>query len=810
MMNARLYRTIFVSNRLILALAVQAGLCGVATIASPAHVVAAAEVAQPGADSTSRRHYDIAPAPLGDALAQFAAMAGIALSFDPAPLAGLRSDGLHGSYSVSAGFAKLLAGSGYELVDKGGGAWSLRKAPTGEALLKPVQVTAAGERTAYDRVQGFVARRSATATKTDTPLIETPQSISVVGADEIETIKAQSLMDALGYVAGVARVEGLDRTTESLLLRGFEAWADNGSMYRDGIKYGVNLNNGTQEPYGLERVELLKGAASVLYGAAAPGGIINTVSKRPTTETLRELNAELGSFERRQLSGDFAGALDGDANWSYRLTLLKRDSDSFVDHVPDNRTYIAPAFKWQPSAATSLTFLSEYQHDRTAYVYALPAEGTVLPNRNGRISRDRFQGEPGFDEYDNTRWSAGYLFEHSFDEQLRLHHSLRYFHQANRRPFIYSTVLTGDQRSVERGAVDVRDRSTAITTDTSLEYKWSQGAIAHTTLFGLDHTTQKHQQAMSTGDVAPLDIFAPVYGAAVGPMTAAGTKKLRDEKTGLYLQDQLKIDDRWVVLLSGRQDWSGNDNKPAAADSWSDERSDAFTVRAGVVYLADNGIAPFVSYSQSFEPVAGTDRSGGRFEPSEGEQYEVGLRYQPVGSETSLSAALYQLTKTHVSVTDPLDVLYSVQLGEARSRGLELEARTRLWDHFNLAAAYAYTDARTLKSSPLTPENDGSRTGGVPYHQASLWIDYDFAGIGWSGFKAGIGGRYVGATTGSYIVATVPAFTLVDAMVSYLAGPWQFALNATNLTDRNYVASCTYGCFYGEPRKVIGTVSYRW
>jgi iron complex outermembrane receptor protein len=754
----------------------------------------------------------IASQPLGQALNELARQTGLDLSFPADLVAGRTAPAVSGNLTVRQALDRLLAGSGLRAAVDGSNV-TVRPVAQGEAdELAPIVVTGrVDQETAAGPLHGYAAKRSATATKTDTPLIETPQSISVVGAQEIETLKSQSVSEAFGYVAGVARVEGVDRTTESLMIRGFEAWADNGSLYRDGIKYGVNLNNGTQEPYGLERIELLKGAASVLYGAAAPGGIVNTVSKRPTADALRELNVELGSFSRKQVSGDFGGALDAAGEWSYRLTFLQRDSDTFVDHVPDDRTYVAPALKWQPSAATSLTLLSEYQRDRTAYVYGLPVEGTVLPNPNGRIPRERFQGEPGFDKYDNERWSIGYLFEHAFNQDLKLRQNLRYFHQTNERPFIYTTTwTTADQREVERFAIHAEDRSRAVTADTSLEYRLSTGAIVHTMLLGLDYNTQRHAQTTAEASVAPLDLFTPTYGSPIGAMTPIGTRRNEDDRTGLYFQDQMKIADKWVVLLGGRQDWSHSDAKRARSSEWTREKTDDFTAKAGVVYLAGNGLAPFFSYSQSFQPEAGLDRNDNRFKPSEGEQYELGIRYQPANSDTLLSATVYDLTKTNVSVTDPVDPTFSAQLGKVRSRGLELEARTRVGRNVNLIAAYAYTDARTTKSSPLTPELDGVRTGGVPYNQASAWADYDFGGLGVRGLKAGVGVRYVDSTTGSFVNVTVPSFTLFDAMISYTTGAWRLALNANNVADKTYVASCTYACFYGEPRRVVATAGYRW
>ncbi|RZL03449.1 MAG: TonB-dependent siderophore receptor [Rubrivivax sp.] len=757
----------------------------------------------------------IAAQPLVGALNDLSKQTGIQVMAATEATEGVQAPAVSGRLTAEQALKALLANGPLRAVRSGDGSFIIERTPAqATSTLPPVTVTAsvAKQESATGRIQGLAAKRSATATKTDTPLIETPQSISIVGAKDVETIKAQSLMDALGYVAGVARVEGADRTTESLMLRGFQAWADNGSLYRDGTRYGVNVNNGTQEPYGLERIEVLKGASSVLYGAAAPGGIINTVSKRPTADTLREINVEVGSFNRKQVSGDFGGAIDDPAVWTYRFTFLARDSDTFVDHVPDDRLYIAPALKWQPSAATSLTLLAEFQKDLTAYVSGLPADGTVNPNPNGQVPIHRFIGEPGFDKYDNQRGSMGYLLEHAFSEQVKLRQNVRLYKQANARLFAYTPYPIGTlagQRAIARGLARVEDDSTAATVDTSVEYQWRSGTVAHTLLGGLDYSYQKHQQINNLGTLADLDLFTPTYGAPLGTLTYRGTRQFRDRKLGVYAQDQMKIADQWVVLLGGRQEWSKNDTRSADVPQppWANEDSDAFTGRTGLVYLAGNGLAPFVSYSQSFEPTAGIDAiTGERLRPTRGDQYEVGMRFQPDNGDLMLSATAYQLTKVNAVVYD--SGFNPRQLGMARSRGFEFEARARVTRQTNLVAAYTYTDARS--KDPLV-SNDTKRMAGVPFNQFSLWLDHDLRGLELPGFKVGAGLRYVGDTTASDTPGAVaPSFTLVDAMVSYATGPWRLALNATNLADKRYVASCTFGCFYGEPRKVIGTVSYRW
>lgn len=756
----------------------------------------------------------IAAGPLDRVLNIYAAQTGLMLAIDGQLTADKSSPGLSGNYSIEQGLAQLLLGSGLVAVRLDNGAYAIRRsaASAGVDSDKLPEVVVNGEQeNAYGPVTGYLATRSASASKTDTALLETPRSVSVVTAAQIEAQKAGDLNQALGYSPGVVRSEGADRTTDSFFIRGFSAGAANGNLYRDGSKYMVNSYDGQQELYGLERVELLRGAASVLYGTAAPGGIINTVSKKPTSEPLHELGVEFGSYNRKQIKGDFSGPLSADGEWSYRVTGLLRESDTFIDHVPDDRQYLAAALAWKPNARTSLTLQADYVRSRTDYVYGLPASGTILPNANGVIPSNRYIGLQGHDKYDGANTTLGYLFEHTFDNEIKLRNSFRAFRSNVELPSSSVAGLSADQTtSTYHSATERYDYSKAFTSDTSLEYKLQTGGVQHTLLGGIDSTFQYHTTRRINSTVTPqLNYFDPsALYALSNPVrsTVYADNALHD--TGVYLQDQMKLGPQWVLLLGGRRDWASDREMPVNGTASTRETSTANTGHAGVVYLADNGLAPYLSFSQSFQPQAGSDRLGARFKPTEGEQYEAGIRYQPKGSSTMLSAAVYQLTQQNVLATDPVNTSFSIQTGEVRARGIELEAHTSIGAHASLIASFAYTDART--TADTTAANIGKRRGGVPVRQASLWMDYDFGQWQMKNLKAGAGVRYVGDSTGVYVVGTVPAYTLIDAMLSYDTGPWRLALNATNLTDRAYIASCTYGCFYGERRKLIASATYRW
>lgn len=756
------------------------------------------------------KNFAIPAGSLDQVLNQFALDAGLEFSSDAALTNGKTSMGLQGSYSVQQGLQKILVGTGLQYRVNNG---MVNLVAASTAKLSTVKVSADSiQESAYGSVVGYVAKRSATGTKTDTPLIETPQSITVIGADQIETLRAQSISDAIAYSVGAFKAPYTERTSDEVMLRGFSIPA----TFRDGARYQTNRFDGQQELYGLERIEVLKGASSILYGAAEPGGVVNTVSKRPTTESLRELNVELGSFNRKQIAADIGGALTQDGEWSYRLTGVERDSDAYTDNVANDRTYIAPALKWQPSVATSFTLLSDYQRDHTTYSGdGLPLSGTALPNKNGQIPRNRFTGEPGYDRYDIERYAIGYLLEHAFSDDLKLRHSLRNYRMNQDWSAVsISLDLDADERTtLGRYAEDRIERNSLLSSDTSFQYDWQAEGITHKTLVGMDITETEVATGRYSRAIGMLDIYSPVYGGGVGAPTPDYGWRSDTKQLGLYLQDQLKIADKWVVLLGGRHDrvqQTQCDYFNLSNCYIDNEKSSASTGRIGTVYLADNGVAPFISFSQSFEPTTGVGRNSDRFKPTKGEQVEAGVRYQPAGTDLLLSAATYQLTQSNLLTEDPTNNGYQLQQGEVRSRGIELEAKGQASRNLQIIGAYTYTDARTTKASPLYPESEGKRTSGIPYDQLSLWGDYSLDGFSLPEVKIGAGARYVGETGSQWHSVKAPAYTVFDLMASYTNGPLRLALNITNLTDKTYLSSCPYRCFYGEPQKAVGSASYRW
>ncbi|VVN52177.1 Ferrichrome outer membrane transporter/phage receptor [Pseudomonas fluorescens] len=764
--------------------------------------------------------YAIAAGPLGPALNLFAQQAHVALLFDSTTVAGLSTAGLQGDFPINQGFAQLLRGSGLQAV-QGANGYVLVPVNTGGALeLGPTSITGLSEESSTEHVKGYVATRNLSATKTDTPIIETPQSLSVVTSDEIRDRQSETLSQTLDLTPGfTSQPTSFNRTSDRFRIRGFDVESATGGSLRDGLRLQNNSYDGVQEPYGLERAEVIRGAASVLYGQLSPGGLINTVSKRPSQTPYHEVNLQAGQNNRKQLSADFTGPLGDSDTLSYRLTLLDRKSDTAADHIQNDKVYVAPALTWRPNDDTSLTLLSFYQKTETGFSAPLPYQLTKgVGSGNFQIGRHDFIGEPDYDEMNGEMSALGYEFEHRFDEHTRISHKLRYYQsdvtwrylQVNTSGTNIATAQTSGL--LRRQYSDREERSRGLASDTHIESKWQFGDWQHTFLLGLDGYDTSYDSHNFRGTAQPLNLATYQYGQPVvvnkNPATDRGSQ-IDTLQKGIYFQDQIKFDERWILLLGGRHDWADQHTELFRNGDDSGKSNEATTWRAGLVYKADNGLAPYISYSESFFPVAGTNKAGQSFVPTQGKQYEIGIRYQPEGSATLLSAAVYQLEQRNVLSQDRTDINFSVQVGEVRSRGFELEAKSEVTPNLSLIASYAYIDARITKSDIAS--EIGQRSEDTPYHQAALWADYRLAALGVPQLRIGGGARYKGTTQASGVPSSMPAYTLYDARASYEIDPnWEVALNANNVTNKRYTY-CEFAiCRYGDERQLVSSVTYRW
>ncbi|WP_434603588.1 TonB-dependent siderophore receptor [Pseudomonas sp. R1-7] len=685
--------------------------------------------------------------------------------------------------------------------------------------LGEININAAAVENPTAPLAGKVALRNGSATKSNAAITETPQSVSVVTADEMRDRKSDTLADALSYTPGfTSQPSSFNRTSDRFRMRGFDVESATGGSLRDGMRLQYNSYDGVQEPYGLERVEVVRGAASVLYGQLSPGGFVNGVSKRPTETAQHELGMQYGNHDRKQLTADFSGPLGDSEVLSYRLTMLKRDSDTQQDYINDDKLYIAPALTWRPNEDTSLTLLSFYQKSDTRFSAPLPYQ-LVKGVGNGpvTIGRHDFIGEPDYDDMNGEMSAIGYEFEHRFDEHTRISNKLRYYEADVKWKYLQAqtsaAAINGAANTgvLRRQYSDRRERSRALASDTNIETRWNIGGIENTFLVGADTYDASYDSHNFRANTSSINIGDYNYGQPVvvnkDPSRDRGSQ-IDTFQTGIYLQDQIKFDDHWLLLLGGRHDWADQDQEGFATGQKLSQDDESTTWRAGLVYEADNGLAPYISYSESFFPVAVADAPGQTFEPTEGKQYEIGIRYQPPGSNTLLSAAVYELTQENVVKRD-LAGNNPQQIGEQRSRGLELEAKSDVTPQLTVIATYAYTDSRITKS--VIQSEVGQRSEDTPYHQAALWADYNFALFGVPQLKVGGGARYKGTTQASGIDSQLPAYTLFDAMASYqIDKNWDVSLNANNVTNKKYVYCEAAICRYGDERELVTSVNFRW
>ncbi|MGH8503091.1 MAG: TonB-dependent siderophore receptor [Gammaproteobacteria bacterium] len=680
--------------------------------------------------------------------------------------------------------------------------------------LRAIRVQGA-EESAYGPDFGYAVERSASGTKTDTPLIETPQSISVITRDRIEAQNADDLGEVLRYTPGVqGEPFGFEPRLTFLRIRGLDATTT--GLYRDGLQLrnpnfvaGYNL-----EPDGAERIEVPRGPASVLYGASNAGGLVNYISKRPTAEPFREIGLELGSFDQIEGKFDLSGPVDEEGAFSYRLTGLARDSDTQVDFIRNDRLFLAPAFTWRPSNDTSLTFLGQFQQDDTRNSQAIPAAGSLLPNPNGEIPVETFTGEPGVDRYDRTEYSAGYLFEHRASDALSFRQNARYYTVDLDDVSVFNDAFGQDLRTVGRSLFENFGELDGVAVDNQAQLEFASGPLDHSLLVGADYQHIEAASVQNFGAAPPIDIFNPVYGAPfAAPATPFTNSDQTQDQIGLYAQDQIRLQDRWVFQLGGRYDWADDEVQNRLDDTETEQSDNEFSGRAGVVYLSDVGLAPYFSYAESFLPVAGAAPDGTPFEPETGRQYEVGVKYQPRGVNRFVTVALFDLTRNNFTTTDPA-TFEDFQTGETRSRGIELEGVASFDFGLDLIATSTFMDVEVEASAD--PAEIGKRPTQVAEQLTSVWADYAIPLPGLSGLHVGAGVRYLGSSFGDAANAfKIPSETLFDAGLRHDWDNIQLKVHVQNILDEEHIASGFVRgddnfITFGTARAVTGSIAYRW
>lgn len=798
----RLGRPTFFRHALAQAIAVCA-LCGSFSVI-PATAQAASQVNAPMA-------FDIPAGTLASALNAFGSTAHILLSFPPQPVAGLNSAGLHGRYSVDTGLRQLLAGTGLQAVLNNDGSYALQPVTTSVLTLPESTVSAQDQESAWGPVDGYVAKRSASASKTDTSLLETPQAVTVITQEQIQDQAAKTVGAALRYTPGVVAEQygGTDVRIDRFMVRGF----DTSSPYLDGLWTGgrYTLLAPSVDPYGLERVEVLRGPSSVMYGQNIPGGLVSLVSKRPTDTPLHEIGVQVGNNDDKQLSFDLSDALNEDGTLRYRLIGLASDSQTQVDHVDNDRYFIAPSLTWKPDDDTTLTLLTHFQRQNGGMLsQSLPESASLHSGPYGRLSSSFFTGDTDFNHFDRNEYSLGYALEHRFNDTWTVRQNLRYSEADVNLNYIAASGFIDGTSELSRFALGSHAWVKNFAVDTQAEARFATGDWQHTATLGLDYNQSHDRWTEKDGSASPLDILNPVYGQPYSlPAVADYVTDDTVRSVGLYAQDQLRWK-QWAFTGSLRQDWAQTITRELDAGTQVDQNDTRTTGRLGAVYLFDNGVAPYVSYSTSFQPSVGSNTTTNEaLKPTTGEQYEAGVKYQPPGQDSYVTLSAYNLTQQNVVTTNALPPFNSTQSGEVRIRGLELSGVADLGDGLKGLFAYTLMNAKVTKDLSF----EGNRPKDTPRQMASLWLDKTLQSGPLKGFGAGAGVRYVGQREGDQAnTLDLPANTLFDAAVHYDYQHWRAAVNASNLMDDKYVATCDNSsfCFYGLRRSVLGSLTYNW
>ncbi len=682
-------------------------------------------------------------------------------------------------------------------------------------------VTAGSSEDPTAPLKGIVATRTLSATKTAAEIVKTPQSVSVVTRDQMRALDVTSVSQALRYSAGVfTEYRGSSNRNDEVFVRGFSYVP----KFLDGLSYGATASSqtGTFDPWLLERVELVRGPASVLFGQVNPGGLIAMTSKRPVSQPIHELQFRAGNHHLAEGAFDFGGPLSDDGRLLYRLNGIARTQNSQVEDYKETRMAIAPALTWYPDDATRMTLLTSYQKDPDAgYRNFLPRYGTVENVDGSYIARDFNVSDPSYNQSWREQTMIGYEFEHQPDDTFTLRQNARYATTKQKYRYLVYSSSPANSSVLSRRAQHETRQTDEFGIDNQLEAKFASGQVAHTVIGGLDYKTSKDKQYLGRagGSQYDLDWRSPTYGVSVdeSAFSPATNEQQNLDQAGVYVQDQLSWQN-WELLVSGRYDWAEVRTTDFTDASSTQQNDNKFTWRTGLLYAFDSGLSPYISYSTSFEPNLQTNRAPGvgPFDPSEGKQVEVGVKYQP-DPNALITLALYDLTQSNVATYNSAAGWFE-NSGKVRSKGVEAEAHATLFENLNLIASYTYTDAETVNTTVVGTE--GKTPARIPTHMASAFTSYTLPDGALKSLTAGVGVRYIGTSYGdAKNTFKVPAVDLYDAMVSYELGELNSSLkgaqvqfNVNNIADTRYVASCASdsACFYGIGRTVTATVSYAW
>ncbi|OIQ28030.1 MAG: hypothetical protein BM562_13750 [Alphaproteobacteria bacterium MedPE-SWcel] len=675
--------------------------------------------------------------------------------------------------------------------------------------LQPINV--AGEDPAGP-VEGYIAKTSSSGTKTGVALTKIDQMVNVVPADQIAAQGAETVAEALRFTPGVfTEYRGTSNLHDEMYVRGF------GYVPRfvDGLAFGTN-SFGQIDPWLLERVEVVKGPASVLYGQANPGGIVNLATKRPTGDSFRRGRVAVGSDARAELSFDMGGTFADNDTLSWRIAGTAWQADTPEDGLKQRRYAFMPSLTWAPDDSRSLTVSVLSQSDPEAGFRNFREKlGTVDPTAFGYIPAEFLISDPSFQKSERYTNAVSVQYQQDLGASSQLRANFRATDITSEYRTLTWGSLAADEETISRTASGGTDDLFQLTLDVGVETRFSTGAADHTLLVGLDMQQNKRDYAWGFNFSVPsLNWRDPAYG--LNPADYPLTDRQSDTDTvarqsGIYVSDRIELGALQLSagLRLDKFDTEITDNIGNSVSSFDDT---ALTGHIGALYTFDNGVAPYISYATSFEPVTESPLAGNpAFDPTEGEQIEAGVKWLSQDGRFFAQAAIFDITQTGVLNYNSSLGGYE-QTGQIDSQGFEFEGRMELAQGLDVIASYSYLDATVAES--IRSDEVGKTPSRLPGHQASIWANYEMD----NGFGLGAGVRYIGESQGDGANSfTVPDVTLFDLALSYDFGAGNPSLegmkaqvNIRNLTDEFYAASCAsvYACFVGTGRTVTASLDF--
>lgn len=681
-----------------------------------------------------------------------------------------------------------------------------------EVLLDTVIIQ--GQSTGED---GFVNSTASTGTKTDTPIEEIPQSISVINRERIDAQGFDSIADIFRFTPGVSGESfGNDSRDEFLRFRGFND--DGTGVFKDGLALrSTGFGQFLPEIYGVERVEVLKGPASGLFGIGSPGGLVNLVSKTPKEQRFIDVDVNGGSFEQVGGRFDINQPLNKSKTVLARLNGLFRVGNTQLEPIDDDRFYIAPSLTFKPNEKFKLTLLGAAQIDDTGSTNQfLPSAGTVAPNPNGSISSTTFLGEESIDEFQREAYSIGYKAEFEVNDQLKLNQNFKFNSLDVTSTTLFFGGLQPDLITLNRSPFLADAQTQGLTIDTNAQYDFKKNKIEATLLGGVDFLDYQFEQqtAFAFLGAPPIDVFAPVPTGPLALPPLASSPTVDQQQVGIYAQGQFSFDDRFILNLNGRFDFVDTISSTATTEVEQDDLE--FSGRVGVAYKSKTGFTPYASYTRSFEPEFTADINGDLFDASTGDQFEVGVKYKPKNVNALVTVSAFNITQTNVLVPDPANIFFNIQVGEARSRGVEIEVNAELNKNWDVNFGYAFIDT-AITESP-NPAEIGTRLPQAPEHEISAFASYTFRKNTLKGLSVGLGGRYRSDTTSGFnaftgtVQETVDGFFLLDGIVKYQRNNIRLSLEGENILNNEHIAGCsgTDACFFGANRRITGRLGIRF